>query len=261
MNTVLQILTLLAALAAAAGAWLTYMALERSRRRPGAADEPATALDQTEPDEVPGVTEAPPAARPDSFSDLSSASGSGGETWGASGTDASPPTSDAGAWRETGDASAEAAAYAPADEAAPAAEGPPPTDDRGEALPEEPVPAGGPATSFEDEPEETPFERDGRWWFKRGGELLVYEEQSGQWVPAPPSNAQVLAPAAVGSAVSDSGSEAGDAGAPEQGLPAQDPDPEPEPVPASSSFWKCPSCGAVNGSTATSCRMCFAPRA
>jgi hypothetical protein len=26
------------------------------------------------------------------------------------------------------------------------------------------------------------------------------------------------------------------------------------------SFWKCASCGAINGSTATSCRMCFTPR-
>ena len=26
------------------------------------------------------------------------------------------------------------------------------------------------------------------------------------------------------------------------------------------SFWKCPSCGAVNGSTATTCRMCFSER-
>ena len=24
--------------------------------------------------------------------------------------------------------------------------------------------------------------------------------------------------------------------------------------------WKCPTCGAVNGSTATSCRMCFTAR-
>jgi ribosomal protein L40E len=30
---------------------------------------------------------------------------------------------------------------------------------------------------------------------------------------------------------------------------------------ASGSGWKCPNCGAVNGSTATSCRMCFTARA
>jgi len=35
-----------------------------------------------------------------------------------------------------------------------------------------------------DEPEEEPFQRDGRWWFKRGGELLVYNEGSAQWEPS-----------------------------------------------------------------------------
>ena len=29
---------------------------------------------------------------------------------------------------------------------------------------------------------------------------------------------------------------------------------------AASSFWKCATCGAVNGSTTASCRMCFAAR-
>jgi hypothetical protein len=38
-----------------------------------------------------------------------------------------------------------------------------------------------------------------------------------------------------------------------------------EPAPAEeqaqpASYWKCPSCGVVNGSTATSCRMCFTAR-
>jgi hypothetical protein len=37
-------------------------------------------------------------------------------------------------------------------------------------------------------------------------------------------------------------------------------EPEAEEEPGQQGFWKCPTCGAVNGSTATSCRMCFAAR-
>lgn len=88
------------------------------------------------------------------------------------------------------------------------------------------------------EPQEQPFERDGRWWFRRGDELLVYDERAGQWVPAP-AQAGVPAAQAPAAAVStQTTAPAGEAGA----------------------FWKCPSCGAVNGSTATSCRMCFTAR-
>ena len=90
-----------------------------------------------------------------------------------------------------------------------------------------------------DEPEEQPFERDGRWWFKRGGELLVYDEGTGQWVAAPSGGTGAAttvasAPAATQTTVTAT-TDAGEG-------------------------WKCSSCGAVNGSTATSCRMCFAPR-
>lgn len=100
-----------------------------------------------------------------------------------------------------------------------------------------------------DEPEEQPFERDGRWWFKRGGELLVYDEGTGQWVAAP-------APAAGGGGI---------AAAPASTTPAY----SSESTTAQTSVsprvdtgegWKCASCGAVNGSTATTCRMCFATR-
>ncbi|MGH2698139.1 MAG: zinc finger protein, partial [Actinomycetota bacterium] len=109
----------------------------------------------------------------------------------------------------------------------------------------EPQPAG--TTGFEDAPEEQPFEREGRWWFKRADELLVYDEQTGQWEPAP---AEATAPS---------------------GRPAPPPQAETgwsEPAPqaaqpadtAQGGFWKCPSCGAVNGSTATACRMCFTPK-
>ena len=87
------------------------------------------------------------------------------------------------------------------------------------------------------EPEEQPFERDGRWWFKRGGELLVYDEGTGQWVTAPGSGVST-ASAAQGASTTVTTTTVADAG----------------------EGWKCASCGAVNGSTATSCRMCFAPR-
>lgn len=89
-----------------------------------------------------------------------------------------------------------------------------------------------------DEPEEQPFERDGRWWFKRGGELLVYDEGTGQWVASATA-------AATGAPVSTSLGGTAAAVTP----PAD-----------AGEGWKCSSCGAVNGSTATSCRMCFAPR-
>ena len=110
------------------------------------------------------------------------------------------------------------------------------------------------ATGFEDAPEEQPFERDGRWWFKRGDELLVYDEQSGQWEPAPaapaaPSPAPPAAPQVESWQQSGVSPPAG--GQSEQAA---------QPAQEAGSFWKCPSCGAVNGSTATSCRMCFTPK-
>ncbi len=91
------------------------------------------------------------------------------------------------------------------------------------------APAAQPAAQ---EPQDQPFERDGRWWFRRGNELLIYDEQTAGWVPAPaePGAGMGAAPAPAATQAADSG------------------------------FWKCPSCGAVNGSTATSCRMCFTAR-
>jgi hypothetical protein len=114
----------------------------------------------------------------------------------------------------------------------------------------QPVAAG---TGFEDAPEEQPFERDGRWWFKRGDELLVYDEQSGQWEAAP-ANATAASPAPVVTG-SDSGWDQG-AASPAAGQETESAQSAQDP----GSFWKCTSCGAVNGSTATSCRMCFAPK-
>lgn len=101
----------------------------------------------------------------------------------------------------------------------------------------------------EDEPQEQPFERDGRWYFRRGDELLIYEEQTGQWVPAPEASAGGGAsPVAAQSAAT--GAVGGGATVAAQTQTAA----------ATGSFWKCPSCGAVNGSTAESCRMCFTAR-
>ncbi len=94
-----------------------------------------------------------------------------------------------------------------------------------------------------DEPEEQPFERDGRWWFKRGSELLVYDEGTGQWVAAPAAGAS--SPAAVGGSAYTESAEV-------QTTVTSRVD--------TGEGWKCSSCGAVNGSTATTCRMCFAPR-
>jgi hypothetical protein len=88
-------------------------------------------------------------------------------------------------------------------------------------------------------PEEQPIEREGRWWFKRGGELLLYDETTAQWVPAPMPEAR-RGDEPPGNS---NGVEFGGAAAATQ-----------------ASFWKCPSCGAVNGSTASTCRMCFAAR-
>lgn len=102
----------------------------------------------------------------------------------------------------------------------------------------EAVPAATSTALRGDEPDEQPFERDGRWWFKRGGELLVYDEGTGQWVAAPQAGAVTPAAATATSTLPATGAVPADAG----------------------EGWKCSSCGAINGSTATSCRMCFAPR-
>ncbi|MFN2388722.1 MAG: Ran-binding zinc finger domain-containing protein [Actinomycetota bacterium] len=107
-------------------------------------------------------------------------------------------------------------------------------------------------TGFEGEPEEQPFERDGRWYFKRGRELLVYEDQTGQWVPAPTAEGAAAQGGAAGEPAGASGYLSG--------LAASAAPETQEQLPPQGSFWKCPSCGAVNGSTADTCRMCFTTR-
>ena len=128
------------------------------------------------------------------------------------------------------------------------------------AIPVQQAPAASAAPSqagpnLADMPEEQPVEHEGRWWFKRGGELLIYDESTGQWGPAPQAAvAPAAAPPGGGSPYSDF-----------KDLSVSEPAVEPAAGGSSggegSGFWKCPSCGAVNGSTASSCRMCFAARA
>ena len=142
---------------------------------------------------------------------------------------------------------------AAAPEPAPAATEEPLTEPEPEPEPqpvaEEPV-AEQPAAA---EPQEQPFERDGRWWFRRGDELLVYDEATGQWVASPQEAAPAAAPQPAGAMATTI---SGISGASQVSQTREPAAAEPE----AAGFWKCPSCGAVNGSTATSCRMCFAAR-
>jgi len=146
--------------------------------------------------------------------------------------------------------------------------------------------------------EEGPFERDGRWWFRREGQLLVYDELSEEWVDpnaprpvaaapsapvtiagvasGPDETAVVPAPDAPAEPTPHPLDEArGWDSAPASGAPIPEPVSPPEPIatgdpeparhsqsaaPEVGAHWKCPTCGVINGSTATSCRMCFAAR-
>lgn len=134
--------------------------------------------------------------------------------------------------------------------------------------------------------EEGPYERDGRWWFRRDGELLVYDERTEQWVnpdAGPQSRAETGAEAQpIAELEPHPLDEARDWTATQEPAVASAPGPEPitAPVPitegvelqteegepqssgagGSAGHWKCPSCGVINGSTATSCRMCFSAR-
>lgn len=111
-------------------------------------------------------------------------------------------------------------------------------------------------TSQESMPEEQPFEREGRWWYKRGNELLLYDEQQGQWVPAP-EGALGGGSAASQPSVASAFQSVTQAGHGETATATEIGSGERQ---DSGGFWKCPSCGAVNGSTAASCRMCFTAR-
>lgn len=108
-----------------------------------------------------------------------------------------------------------------------------------------------------DDPQEEPFQRDGRWWFRRGSELLLYDEATGQWQPAPEGSGGAAAPDAGGAAAPGAG-----AGTTTHTEPAGTTTTQASPAVADAvaTYWKCPTCGAVNGSTAATCRMCFAAR-
>jgi hypothetical protein len=123
-----------------------------------------------------------------------------------------------------------------------------------------------------EEPEEKPFRRDGRWWFRRDDELLVYDDASGEWLPsdAGPREASFViardpAPAASVEPGSDLSRETASVATKERDPVSENagqvfPEGEATEQLAASSFWKCATCGAVNGSTSSTCRMCFAAR-
>jgi hypothetical protein len=174
-----------------------------------------------------------------------------------------------------------------------------------------------------DEDSERPFERAGRWYFRRAGELLVYEEGTGEWVPAEDGGGTDASPEvrrhadAVDASTEPSGTEPAAERSDTGSLVATESRSTVEAEPSTSfagqplataeeevatlggeaagggdtavatgfgepgggevdldeaatadlpaarsseSFWKCTSCGAINGSTATSCRMCFSAR-
>lgn len=141
------------------------------------------------------------------------------------------------------------------------------------------------ASPQEEEPAEGPFEKDGRWWYRRESELLVFDERTETWVDADaPEDTGVAfdAPAeatpvqvkphpleeARGWDTAPITPAASSAPIVEPVEPPAEPvvvaPVEEQPAPTESSspaaHWKCPSCGVINGSTATSCRMCFAAR-
>jgi hypothetical protein len=152
-----------------------------------------------------------------------------------------------------------------------AAEEPEPEREEEPVAAEEPEPEreAEPVAAEEPEPEEKPFQRDGRWWFRRDDELLVYDEASGEWLPGDaaassflvasehtPDAAHATGPdlsrgtASVATREREPATEEG------QGFAGGE---ATEQI-AAPSFWKCSTCGAVNGSTASTCRMCFAAR-
>lgn len=118
-----------------------------------------------------------------------------------------------------------------------------------------------------EEPQDQPFERGGRWYFRRGDELLVYDEGTGEWGPADssPSGAGPTPTTTAGPSATESSAPIADtseeAAEPEPADTAASSDTEEFAQPtASGGFWKCPSCGAVNGASASTCRMCFSAR-
>ncbi len=188
--------------------------------------------------------------------------------------EAEPQTeTDTGAPREAESANPPAALHSPAD--TPPAESPfgvepeggPETPPLKQHSPAEAAPpsAAGPEEESAG-PEGQPFERDGRWWFRRDGELLVYDDATSEWKAAPQTESPPLDTGGPASAAKVDGGAHGEA---LQGtsttatIEREAPDPHQgalRPRSEGATFWKCGTCGATNGSAAESCRMCFAAR-
>ena len=115
-------------------------------------------------------------------------------------------------------------------------------------------------------PEGQPFEREGRWWFRRDDELLVYDDATSEWkaAPASPGGSSPRAPASDGDGDPAARAETADVGANVATIDGEEPvatESALRPRPEGATSWKCPTCGATNGSASGNCRMCFAARA
>ena len=140
---------------------------------------------------------------------------------------------------------------------------------------------------------EGPYEKDGRWWYRQDDELLVYDDRTEQWVvpelhpleeargwdtasvePAAPVSSPPVETAPVEPApapVEPTPAPVAATPEPVSAAPIPEPVDPPAPIatgeaaedddsPQMAAHWKCPACGVINGSAATSCRMCFAAR-
>ena len=163
-----------------------------------------------------------------------------------------------------------AAASGPPDESEAESQDPPgtPLAESDSAAATEPPPGAGTGHPEQEptDPEGQPFERDGQWWFRRDGELLVYDDTTSEWKaalqaasPDPEIRSEESAAdvdkAAHGEALRKTSATAtiekeanGFRGGPLR------------PRSEGATSWKCRTCGATNGSSAGSCRMCFAAR-
>ena len=124
----------------------------------------------------------------------------------------------------------------------------------------------GPPEKDSVEPEGQPFERDGSWWFRRDGELLVYDNATSEWKAAPETGS--ASPATTTPVTAANGDKAAHgetlkggattATLERGGLHSHEGPLHPRSAGATS--WKCRTCGATNGSAASGCRMCFSAR-
>lgn len=196
------------------------------------------------------------------------------------GVDEPHPETDMGTAREAGAGTPAGASHSTGDRPRPASQAGEEPEAESHSGPETPPaesdfpvgtglpPAGGTGHPEEESagPEGQPFERDGRWWFRRDGELLVYDDATSEWKAAPetgspppetgaPVTAANLGKAAHGETLEGAATVATIEWA------AHDPHAGAlRPPTEGATFWKCLTCGATNGSAASGCRMCFAPR-